>query len=135
MSEALVSMCLTKIHRAIVTGADVNYVGSITIDQKLVELAGLLPGQEVYVNNVDNGEHWRTYVVPGVPGKGEIIMNGPPAHNYQPGDIVIILAYVQVGYADAVLMRHPRAVFVDGNNQMKAIAKEAHWPFEQGAMR
>ena len=120
-------MCLAKIHRATVTGADLNYVGSITIDSLLVDAAGILPGQAVLVNSLATGVSWKTYVVKGDAGKGEIILNGPPAHLFKKGDLVIILAYVQVSEEEAKKMSHPTTVFVDGQNQITEV-KQGYRP-------
>src|SRR3989344_4894402 len=88
----LVNVCIAKLHRATVTDADLDYVGSITIDELLITAAGLVPGQMVTINNVSNAVSWRTYIVKGKKGKGEIILNGPPARLFQKGDKVIVLA-------------------------------------------
>jgi aspartate 1-decarboxylase len=120
-------MCLAKIHRATVTGADLNYVGSITIDELLVDAAGILPGQAVLVNSLATGVSWKTYVVKGEKGKGEIVLNGPPAHLFKKGDMVIILAYVQVEEEDAKKMSHPTTVFVDGQNRITEV-KQGYRP-------
>lgn len=84
-------MVKSKIHRATVTDGNLNYKGSITIDKKLMEAAKLRPFEYVHVNNVSNAEHWETYVIPG--NDGEIILNGPPARLFQPGDQVVILSF------------------------------------------
>jgi aspartate 1-decarboxylase len=86
-------MLKSKIHRATVTEADVNYVGSITIDRDLIERAGLVPGELVHVWNVDNGERFETYVLEGQPGSGQIIVNGAAAHRVRIGHKVIITAF------------------------------------------
>ena len=88
----LIRACIAKIHRATVTEADLNYVGSITIDEKLLELSGIRPFQYVNITNVSNGVFWQTYVMAGARGKGDICLNGPPARHFQRGDKVIILA-------------------------------------------
>jgi aspartate 1-decarboxylase len=75
-----------------VTEADLNYVGSITIDQKLLDKSGIQPFQYVNITNVSNGTFWQTYVMPGKRGKGDICLNGPPARHFQKGDKIIILA-------------------------------------------
>ncbi|MEK9176968.1 MAG: aspartate 1-decarboxylase, partial [Patescibacteria group bacterium] len=97
----LLDVCLAKIHRATVTGADLDYEGSVTIDGLLIDAAGLLPGQAVLVNSLATGVSWKTYIVRGEEGKGEIILNGPPAHLFKKGDMVIILSYVWVSEEDA----------------------------------
>lgn len=119
----LLDVCLAKIHRATVTDADLDYMGSITIDGLLIDAAGLLPGQAVLVNSLANGISWKTYVVRGEEGKGEIILNGPPAHHFKRGDMVIILAYVLVEEKDAKKMSHPTTVFVDAKNKMTEVKK------------
>jgi aspartate 1-decarboxylase len=88
----LIRACIAKIHRATVTEADLDYVGSITIDERLLELSGIRPFQYVNITNVSNGAFWQTYVMAGVRGGGDICLNGPPARHFQRGDKVIILA-------------------------------------------
>ncbi|MDP2665768.1 MAG: aspartate 1-decarboxylase [bacterium] len=119
----LLEVCLAKIHRATVTDADLDYVGSITIDGLLLDAAGLLSGQAVLVNSLATGVSWKTYIVRGEEGKGEIILNGPPAHHFKKGDLVIILAYVLVSEEEAKKMTHPTTVFVDGKNKITEIKK------------
>jgi aspartate 1-decarboxylase len=109
------TMCKSKIHRATVTGADLNYVGSITIDPVLMEAADLLEYEQVHVVNVNNGARLETYVIPGVPGKGEICLNGAAARLVHPGDKVIVISYGQ--YDEAEMERYrPIFIFVDENN-------------------
>ena len=108
-----------------VTDAKLKYKGSITIDADLVEAAGLFEGQLVFVNNTrNNGQdiHWETYVMKGEGGKGEIILNGPPAHLFKKGDVVIILGYVLVDLTEAKDV-HPTTVHVDENNKITSIEK------------
>lgn len=119
----LLDVCLAKIHRATVTNADLDYVGSVTIDGLLLDAAGLLSGQAVLVNSLANGISWKTYIMRGEEGKGEIILNGPPAHHFKRGDIVIILAYVLVSEEEARKMSHPTTVFVDGKNKITKVKK------------
>ncbi len=118
----LVNVCIAKIHRATVTDADLNYVGSITIDEALLTAAGLVPGQMVTINNASNAVSWRTYILKGKKGKGDIILNGPPARLFQKGDIVIILAEGWVTSAEAAKMS-PTVVFVDGKNKITKVKK------------
>ncbi len=118
----LVNVCLAKLHRATVTDADLNYVGSITIDEALLEAAGLLPGQMVQITNVSNAVLWRTYIVKGKKGKGEIILNGPPARLFQKGDKVIILGEAWVEARDAAKMS-PTVIFMDEKNKITKIKK------------
>lgn len=88
----LIRACIAKIHRATVTEADLDYIGSITIDAALLEQSGIRPYQYVNITNVSNGVFWQTYVMAGERGRGDICLNGPPARHFQRGDKVIILA-------------------------------------------
>jgi aspartate 1-decarboxylase len=107
----LLTLLKSKIHRATVTDADVNYVGSITIDQDLVDRAGLVPGELVHVWNVDNGQRFETYVIPGEAGSGQIVVNGAAAHRVRAGDKLIIAAFC---LTDEPLT--PKAILVDEHN-------------------
>ena len=118
----LVNVCIAKLHRVTVTDADLNYVGSITIDEALLEAAELVPGQMVTINNLSNAVSWRTYIMKGEKGKGEIILNGPPARIFQKGDKVVILGEGWVETADAAKMS-PTSVFVDDKNQITEVKK------------
>lgn len=118
----LVNVCIAKLHRATVTDADLNYVGSITVDEMLLEKAGLVAGQMVTINNVSNAISWRTYIVKGKKGKGEIILNGPPARLFQKGDKVIILGEAWVSAAEAVKMS-PTVIFLDDKNKITKVKK------------
>src|SRR5690242_19721678 len=89
----LLSLLKSKIHRATVTDADINYIGSITIDSDLIGRAGLVPGELVHVWNVDNGQRFETYVIEGAPGSGQIVVNGAAAHRVCVGNKVIIAAF------------------------------------------
>lgn len=91
----------SKIHRVTVTGADLNYIGSITIDQALMDAANLIAGEKVQVVNVNNGERLETYVIPGARHSGVITLNGPAARKVQKGDIVIIIAYALMDFEEA----------------------------------
>jgi aspartate 1-decarboxylase len=99
-----------------------NYVGSITIDETLLEAAGLLEGQVVQVTNLSNGVLWRTYILKGKRGKGEIVLNGPPAHHFKRGDIVIIWADAWMEKSDAE-KTSPTTVFMDEKNKITKIKK------------
>lgn len=118
----LVNVCIAKLHRATVTDSDLDYVGSITIDEALIEAAGLLPGQMVTINNVSNAVSWRTYIVKGKKGKGKIILNGPPARLFQKGDKVIILGEAWVLSTDAIKMS-PTIVFMNNKNKTTKVKK------------
>ena len=108
-----------KIHRARVTGADLNYVGSITIDALLLEAAGMLPFERVQVVDVTNGARLETYTIAGAPGSGVVQLNGAAAHLVTVGDLVIIMAYVQVG--EPMVGWAPTVVFVDGDNRIARV--------------
>jgi len=103
----------SKIHRATVTDANLNYEGSITIDTKLMEAADMLEFEKVEIYNCNNGQRFATYVIPGK--EGEICLNGAAARLVHSGDLVIIASYIQV--ADDACQKHkPKLVFVDSNN-------------------
>ena len=110
-------MLTSKIHRATVTAANLDYVGSITIDRDLMEAAGLVEWEGVHVLNITNGSRLETYVIEGKRGSGEICINGAAAHLVSPGDLVIILAYS--GIDESRIDEHsPRVVHVDGENRL-----------------
>ena len=110
-------MLKSKIHRATVTGSDLNYMGSITIDPELMEAADLLEYEQVHVVNINNGARFETYVITGTPGEGEICLNGAAARLAQPGDKVIVISYAQ--YSEAELAEHrPVFIFVDEQNRL-----------------
>lgn len=104
-----------KIHRATVTGADLDYIGSITIDETLLQAADMLPFERVQVVDVTNGARLETYIIAGEPGSGVIQLNGAAAHLVNVGDLVIIMAYAQVEDAEARGWK-PKVVLVDERN-------------------
>ncbi|MCK8816992.1 aspartate 1-decarboxylase [Natroniella sulfidigena] len=106
-----------KIHRARVTDANLDYVGSITIDQELMKAADILPNEKVQVVNNNNGERIETYVIPGEAGSGTICLNGAAARRAQPGDVVIIISYALLEQQEAENLE-PKVVFVDENNKI-----------------
>jgi aspartate 1-decarboxylase len=110
-------MLYAKLHRVTVNQADMNYVGSVTIDRTLLEAARLLPGERVDVVDVTNGSRLTTYVIEGEAGSGQICINGAAAHLIQPGDIAIIIAYAQMDEDEARTFV-PRVVFVDHDNNI-----------------
>lgn len=114
-------MLKSKIHRAIVTEAKLNYVGSITIDEKLMEASNIMEYEKVQVVDVDNGNRLETYVISGKPGSGVICLNGAAARFVQPGDKVIIMAYCDMTPEEAKSHK-PIVIFVDENNSIKEIA-------------
>lgn len=91
----------SKIHRVKVTGADLNYIGSITIDKALMEAANMIEGEKVSIVNVNNGERLDTYIIPGEKNSGEITLNGPAARRVAPGDIIIIISYGLMDFEEA----------------------------------
>jgi len=109
-------MFKSKIHRATVTGADLNYEGSITIDSKLLKLADILPYEKVDIYNITNGERFSTYVIPGEPGSGEICLNGAAARKVQKGDLVIIVSYCELEEEEIKEFK-PTVVLVDEKNR------------------
>jgi aspartate 1-decarboxylase len=112
----LLNICKSKIHRATVTCCDVNYVGSVTIDSKLMEAAGIIDGEMVHVWNVTNGERLETYAIPAEPGSGIVCLNGAAALRCSPGDKVIIAAFC---WTDEPVTR--KVVLVDENNHITSI--------------
>ncbi len=118
----LLTLCKSKIHRAVVTEANLHYVGSITIDADLIDAAGLVPYERVQVLNLNNASRLETYVIVGERGSGIICMNGPAAHYATPGDLVIVIAYAQMTPEEARDW-HPTVVFVDENNATTRIAR------------
>jgi len=116
----LIRTCISKIHRATVTQADLNYVGSITIDNDLLLASGIRPFQYVNITNVSNGIFWQTYVMQGESGSGDICLNGPPARHFQPGDKIIILAEAWIE-PDELPALDPIVVFVDEKNKVTEI--------------
>lgn len=91
----------SKIHRVVVTEANLNYVGSITVDEELMDAAGLVAGEKVQVVNVNNGERLETYVIRGERGRGDICLNGSAARKAMPGDVVIIMSYARMTLDEA----------------------------------
>lgn len=107
----------SKIHRATVTQADLDYVGSITIDADLLDAADLLAGERVDIADCTNGNRLSTYVIPGERGRGEICVNGAAAHLVSPGDVIILIAYSQMS-DDEARTYVPHVVFVDESNRV-----------------
>ena len=108
----LIEIMKSKIHRVTVTQANLNYIGSITIDSALLRASGILEGQRVWIVNNNNGERFDTYVIEGEAGSGVICLNGAAARKVQPGDVVIIMAYAQMTPEEARSFK-PRVVFPD----------------------
>ena len=117
------NLLYAKLHRVTVTQADMNYVGSVTIDRSLLEAARLLPGERVDIVDITNGARLTTYVIEGEAGSGQICINGAAAHLIQPGDIAIIIAYAQMDEMEARSFV-PRVVFVDHHNHIVEIGAD-----------
>lgn len=109
-----------KIHRAVVKQAELNYVGSITVDPVLMEAAGILEYENVQIVDVENGNRFETYTIAGEPGSGMICLNGAAARQVLPGDHVIIMAYAQMTPEEAAEY-HPQVVFVDNENKIDRV--------------
>ena len=107
----------SKIHRVRITGSDLNYIGSITIDEDLMDAANIIEGEKVHIVNVNNGERLETYIIKGERGSGEICMNGPAARKTQVGDIIIIISYAQMDFEEAKSFI-PTVVFPIENNKL-----------------
>ncbi len=120
-------MFLGKIHRATVTHADLDYEGSVTIDEDLLDAAGMLHHEEIHVLNVTRGSRLVTYTLPGPRGSGVICINGAAAHLNKPGDLVILATYGDMDDDEA--RRHvPKVVFVDGKNRVAQVDAERAGP-------
>jgi aspartate 1-decarboxylase len=119
------TMCKSKIHRATLTGADLHYVGSLTVDRDLMDAADMAPYEQVHVVNVNNGNRLVTYIIEGERGSGTVQLNGAAARLGAPGDIVIVITYGE--YEDADIKRgfEPRVVFVNDENKQVEIAAHA----------
>ena len=115
-------MLKSKIHRATVTQAELNYVGSITIDESLMEAAGIIEYEKVQIADVDNGARFETYVIAGEAGSGIICLNGAAARMVSTGDKVIIMSYAQM-QPQEVKENPPKVVFVDENNQITSVTR------------
>lgn len=109
-----------KIHRATVTQADLNYVGSITIDQDLLDAAGILVNEKVQIVNNNNGERFETYTISGERGSGVVCLNGAAARLVQRGDVVIIMSYVMLSEPE-IAAHEPKVVLVDEHNRIRDI--------------
>ena len=120
-------MMKSKIHRATVTQADLDYVGSVTLDVALMEAADLLEGEQVAIVDITNGARIETYVIPGERGSGIIGINGAAAHLVHPGDLVIIMSYAVLDDAEACALRS-RVVHVDEQNRIVKLGDDAAEP-------
>lgn len=107
----------SKIHRARITQAELHYVGSITVDQDLMDAANIIAGEKVQIVNVNNGERLETYVIKGERGSGQVCLNGPAARKAQVGDVVIIISYASMDFEDAKAFE-PSVIFPNEDNQL-----------------
>jgi aspartate 1-decarboxylase len=114
------TMFKSKVHRATVTEANLNYMGSITIDQDLLEAANILPNEKVQVVNINNGSRLSTYVIGGEQGSGVVCLNGAAARLAQPGDVVIIISYAMMTPEEANSFK-PTIVMVDSENRITEV--------------
>tara|TARA_A200000113_G_scaffold19130_1_gene16618 strand:- start:31 stop:381 length:351 start_codon:yes stop_codon:yes gene_type:complete len=113
----LIEVLKSKIHRVTVTDADLNYIGSITLDCQLIEAANLVVGEKVQVVNINNGERLETYVIEGKSGSGEVTLNGPAARKVQKGDVIIIISYAQMDVIEARSFK-PTLLFPNEKNNL-----------------
>ena len=113
----LITLLKSKIHCARVTEANLNYMGSITIDEDLMDAAGMMEGEQVHIVNNNNGERFVTYIIKGERGKGQICLNGAAARLVQPDDVVIIMAYAQMTPDEAREFR-PTVIFPKAGNKL-----------------
>ncbi len=123
------TMMKSKIHRATVTQADLHYVGSVTVDEDLLDAADLLPGELVHIVDIDNGARLETYTIAGERRSGVLGINGAAARLVQPGDIVILIGYGQMDTAEAK-GHEPHVVFVDQQNRILATGLDAAETFD-----
>jgi aspartate 1-decarboxylase len=120
------TMMKAKIHRATVTEANLNYVGSITIDEAILERVDILPNEKVQIVNNNNGARFETYVIPGERGSGVICLNGAAARLVQPGDKVIIISYAMMDEEEVRTHRPKIAIMNDDNRIIELIGEEVH---------
>ncbi len=113
----LIEIVKSKIHRAVVTAAELHYIGSITIDEDLMDASGIIENEKVQVVNINNGERLETYVIKGKRGSGEVCLNGPAARKVQPGDIIIVIAYALMEAEEAKTFV-PAIVFPNEKNKI-----------------
>lgn len=117
-----ISMLKSKIHRAVITQAELNYVGSVTIDEDLMDAAGLYEYEHVHIVNVNSGSRIETYVIAGERGSGVICLNGAAARSGQKGDYVIIMSYASMT-PDEIKTHRPKVVFVDEKNDIVRVSE------------
>ena len=108
----------SKVHRVVVTEASLNYVGSLTLDEKLMEAAGMIENEKVQIVNINNGERLETYLITGKRGSGICCLNGPAARKGAVGDIVIVISYASMSFEEAKVFR-PKIIFPEEKNRIK----------------
>ena len=113
----IINVLKSKIHRAKVTQAELHYVGSITIDEDLLDAANMIENEKVQIVNVNNGERFETYIIKGERGTGTVCLNGPAARKVQVGDIVIVISYAAMDFEEAKRFK-PSVIFPDQNNRL-----------------
>ncbi|XOV92882.1 MAG: aspartate 1-decarboxylase [Bacteroidota bacterium] len=113
----LIEVLKSKIHRVRITQSELHYVGSITIDEDLMDAANIVANEKVQIVNINNGERLDTYVIKGDRGSGEVCLNGPAARKAQVGDIIIIISYCSIDQKEAAT-HEPTIIFPDGNNKI-----------------
>lgn len=113
----LIEVLKSKLHRVTVTGADLNYIGSITIDEDLLDAANIVPGEKVQVVNNNNGERLETYAIPGPRKSGEVTLNGAASRKVAVGDILIVISYAQMSPDEARAFK-PALIFPDQHNRL-----------------
>jgi len=113
----LIEVLKSKIHRAVLTQADLNYIGSIALDEDLMDAANMIEGEKVHILNVNNGERLETYIIKGPRGSGSVCLNGPAARKAAVGDVVIIISYAHMDFDEAKKYK-PTLVFPKENNKV-----------------
>lgn len=127
------TVCKGKIHRATVTQADLNYMGSITLDTELMAAADIRPLEMVQITNLSNGVIWHTYAIEGEAGSGKVCLNGPPARHFHPGDKIIVLSLCIID--DEQYQAHAaHVVFVNEKNQVTSVVKHVAHPEQTSAI-
>jgi aspartate 1-decarboxylase len=113
----LINVLKSKIHRVKVTQAELHYVGSITIDEDLLDAANMIENEKVQIVNINNGERFETYIIKGTRGTGTICLNGPAARKVQVGDLIIVIAYATMDFEEAKRFK-PSVIFPDAANRL-----------------
>ena len=114
-----------KIHRATVTEADLDYIGSLTLDEDLMDAVGLNEYEKIHVLDITNGSRIETYIIRGKRGSGQVCINGAAAHLIHEGDLVIIVSYCQLSDAES-MNHHPKIIYVDSNNRILSTSTEEY---------